>query len=55
MLVPVYFLIGSFGGARRQYAAVKFLLFALIGGLFMLVAVIAVYFRAAAATRGGSC
>jgi len=43
MLIPVYFLIGSFGGARRQYAAVKFLLFSLLGGLVMLVAVIALY------------
>ena len=43
MLIPVYFLIGLFGGARRQYAAVKFLLFSLAGGLIMLVAVIAVY------------
>jgi NADH-quinone oxidoreductase subunit M len=43
MLVPVYFLIGSYGGARRQYAAVKFLLFSLAGGLVMLVAVIALY------------
>ncbi len=43
MLIPVYFLIGLFGGARRQYAAVKFLLFSLAGGLIMLVAVIALY------------
>jgi NADH-quinone oxidoreductase subunit M len=43
MLIPVYFLIGMFGGARRQYAAVKFLLFSLAGGLVMLVAVIALY------------
>jgi NADH-quinone oxidoreductase subunit M len=43
MLIPVYFLIGSYGGARRQYAAVKFLLFSLAGGLVMLVAVIALY------------
>jgi NADH-quinone oxidoreductase subunit M len=43
MLIPVYFLIGSFGGARRQYAAVKFLLYSLAGGLVMLVAVIALY------------
>jgi NADH-quinone oxidoreductase subunit M len=43
MLIPVYFLIGSYGGARRQYAAVKFLLFSLAGGLVMLVAVIAIY------------
>lgn len=43
MLIPVYFLIGLYGGARRQYAAVKFLLFSLAGGLVMLVAVIALY------------
>jgi NADH-quinone oxidoreductase subunit M len=43
MLVPMYFLIGSFGGARRQYAAVKFFLYSLVGGLFMLVAVIGVW------------
>ena len=43
MLIPVYFLIGLFGGPRRQYAAVKFLLFSLVGGLIMLVAVIGVY------------
>ncbi|RNI25506.1 NADH-quinone oxidoreductase subunit M [Flexivirga caeni] len=43
MLIPVYFLIGLYGGPRRQYAAVKFLLFSLFGGLIMLVAVIALY------------
>jgi NADH-quinone oxidoreductase subunit M len=43
MLVPVYFLIGSFGGPQRHYAAVKFLLYSLLGGLIMLVAVIALY------------
>jgi NADH-quinone oxidoreductase subunit M len=43
MLIPVYFLIGSYGGSRRQYASVKFLLFSLLGGLVMLVAVIALY------------
>jgi NADH-quinone oxidoreductase subunit M len=45
MLIPVYFLIGRFGGPRRQYAAMKFLLFSLAGGLVMLVAVIAVYLQ----------
>jgi NADH-quinone oxidoreductase subunit M len=44
MLIPVYFLIGSYGGSQRQYAAVKFLLYSLAGGLLMLVAVIALYF-----------
>ncbi|HEV7146112.1 MAG TPA: NADH-quinone oxidoreductase subunit M, partial [Pedococcus sp.] len=43
MLIPVYFLIGSYGGSRRQYAAVKFLLFSLAGGLVMLVGVLALY------------
>jgi NADH-quinone oxidoreductase subunit M len=43
MLVPMYFLIGSFGGPRRQYAAVKFFLYSLVGGLFMLAAVIGLW------------
>ena len=43
MLVPMYFLIGSYGGPRRQYAAVKFLLYSLFGGLLMLAAVIGLY------------
>jgi len=43
MLVPMYFMIGSFGVGQRQYAAVKFLLYSLLGGLLMLVAVIALY------------
>jgi NADH-quinone oxidoreductase subunit M len=43
MLIPMYFLIGAFGGARRSYAAVKFLLYSLAGGLLMLVAVIGLY------------
>lgn len=40
ILVPVYFLIGSYGGPQRSYAAVKFLLYGLLGGFLMLVAVI---------------
>jgi len=43
MLVPMYFLIGSYGGARRQYAAVKFFLYSLVGGLFMLAAVVGLW------------
>ena len=42
-LFPVYFLIGGFGGARRSYAAVKFLLYSLLGGLLMLASVIGLY------------
>ncbi len=40
MLIPMYFLIGSYGGARRQYAAVKFFLYSFLGGLIMLASVI---------------
>ncbi|HKA67724.1 MAG TPA: NADH-quinone oxidoreductase subunit M, partial [Actinomycetes bacterium] len=43
MLIPMYFLIGSYGGVRRSYAAVKFLLYSLFGGLLMLAAVIGLY------------
>jgi NADH-quinone oxidoreductase subunit M len=39
----MYFIIGSFGGQRRQYAAVKFFLYSLVGGLFMLAAVIGLW------------
>ena len=46
MLVPMYFIIGSFGGPRRQYAAVKFFLYSLLGGLLMLAAVIGLYVSA---------
>jgi NADH-quinone oxidoreductase subunit M len=50
MLIPMYFMIGSFGVGQRQYAAVKFLLYSLLGGLLMLVAVIALYVYS---THGG--
>ncbi len=46
-LIPFYFLIGSYGGPRRSYAAVKFLLYSLFGGLLMLAAVIGVYVESA--------
>ncbi|HPB71655.1 MAG TPA: NADH-quinone oxidoreductase subunit M [Phycicoccus sp.] len=52
MLIPVYFLIGMFGGPRRQYAAMKFLLFSLVGGLIMLVGVIALYHYGPGGTDG---
>jgi NADH-quinone oxidoreductase subunit M len=51
MLIPMYFMIGSFGVGQRQYAAVKFLLYSLLGGLLMLVAVIALYVYS---THGGA-
>jgi NADH-quinone oxidoreductase subunit M len=50
MLIPLYFMIGSYGVGQRQYAAVKFLLYSLLGGLLMLAAVIALYVYS---TRGG--
>ena len=43
MLIPMYFMIGRYGGARRSYAAVKFLIVSLFGGLFMLASVIGLY------------
>lgn len=52
MLIPVYFMIGAFGGAQRRYAAVKFLLFSLAGGLVMLVGVIALYLNGPRGDQG---
>ena len=43
MLVPMYFLIGSYGGQHKQYAAVKFFLYSLLGGLFMLAALVGLW------------
>ncbi|WP_062209598.1 NADH-quinone oxidoreductase subunit M [Demequina oxidasica] len=52
MLIPLYFLIGMFGGLQRRYAAVKFLIFSLVGGLIMLVGVIALYFQGPGGPQG---
>lgn len=43
MLIPVYFMIGRYGGPQRSYAAVKFLIYSLLGGLFMLASLIGLY------------
>ena len=43
MLIPIYFLIGRYGGPNRAYAATKFLIYSLVGGLFMLAALIGLY------------
>jgi NADH-quinone oxidoreductase subunit M len=43
MLIPMYFIIGMWGGPRRVYAAVKFFLFTMVGSLLMLVAMLVVY------------
>ena len=40
MLVPMYFIIGIWGGTRRLYAALKFFLFTMVGSLLMLVAIL---------------
>jgi len=45
VLVPMYFLIATWGGPRRQYAAVKFFLYTLFGSVFMLVGIIALYLQ----------
>jgi NADH-quinone oxidoreductase subunit M len=43
MLLPLYFLIGIWGGERRQYAAVKFFLFTLFGSIFMLLVIVGLF------------
>src|SRR6185369_9416645 len=45
MLVPMYFLIGIWGGERRLYAAIKFFLYTLVGSVVMLLGVLALYFE----------
>jgi len=50
MLVPMYFLIGVWGGQQRIYAAVKFFLYTMVGSVLMLVAIIALYFLNGATT-----
>ena len=46
MLLPMYFLIGIWGGPRKEYAAIKFFIYTLIGSVFMLLVMIALYFSA---------
>jgi NADH-quinone oxidoreductase subunit M len=50
MLLPMYFLIGIWGGPRREYAAIKFFLYTLIGSVMMLLVMIAFYFYSAGNT-----
>jgi NADH-quinone oxidoreductase subunit M len=45
MLVPMYFLIGIWGSARRLYAAIKFFLYTLVGSVVMLLGILALYFH----------
>tara|TARA_B100000575_G_scaffold188887_1_gene152175 strand:- start:1273 stop:2862 length:1590 start_codon:yes stop_codon:yes gene_type:complete len=46
MLLPMYFLIGMWGGPQRHYAAIKFFLYTLFGSVFMLLGMLALYFYA---------
>jgi NADH-quinone oxidoreductase subunit M len=50
MLLPMYFLIGIWGGENREYAAIKFLLYTLFGSVFILVAILILYFWTGDAT-----
>ena len=44
MLLPMYFLIGLWGGPRREYAAIKFFLYTLLGSVLMLLVLLVLYF-----------
>ena len=53
MLLPMYFLIGIWGGPRREYAAIKFFLYTLAGSVLMLLAMIAFYLNVKDPVTGG--
>ncbi len=44
MLIPMYFMIGIWGGGRRLYAAIKFFVYTFVGSLLMLVAILTIYY-----------
>ena len=44
MLLPMYFLIGMWGGPQREYAAIKFFLYTLFGSVLMLIGILGLYF-----------
>jgi len=54
MLIPMYFLVGAFGGVRRAYAATKFFLYSLLGGLLMLASVIGLYVASGQVLEAGT-
>jgi NADH-quinone oxidoreductase subunit M len=54
MLVPMYFLIGIWGGPRKLYAAIKFFLYTLLGSVLMLLGILAMYFFYARVSPGGT-
>lgn len=53
MLLPMYFLIGIWGGPRREYAAIKFFLYTLAGGVLMLIAMLMFYINSSPAGQPG--
>src|SRR5436305_7158314 len=52
MLLPMYFLIGIWGGKRKLYAAIKFFLYTLVGSVLMLLGILALYFYNAGGLLG---
>ncbi len=54
MLLPMYFLIGIWGGPRKEYAAIKFFIYTLFGSVFMLLVMIALYFSATETLANGT-
>jgi NADH-quinone oxidoreductase subunit M len=53
MLLPMYFLIGIWGGPRRIYAAIKFFLYTLLGSVLMLIVILVLYFNVRDPATGG--
>jgi NADH-quinone oxidoreductase subunit M len=53
MLLPMYFLIGIWGGPRRIYAAIKFFLYTLFGSVLMLIVILVLYFNVCDPVSGG--
>ncbi len=53
MLLPMYFLIGIWGGPRKEYAAIKFFLYTLVGSVLMLLVMLALYFNTTDPVTGG--
>jgi NADH-quinone oxidoreductase subunit M len=53
MLLPMYFLIGIWGGPRKEYAAIKFFLYTLAGSVLMLLAMVALYLNVKDPATGG--
>jgi NADH-quinone oxidoreductase subunit M len=52
MLLPLYFLIGMWGGVNREYASIKFFLYTLFGSVFMLLVMVGLYFSVTDPTTG---